>query len=170
VTETTSATAPMRELVGLFREPKPLEACIKDLLKSGFEHADLSVLASHEAIEAATPDDISWRDRLMPLLTEPRYEVPLVTGAIIALTSGPVGALISGLAAAGVGAAALKELIDEVTSLPDTEEFAEAVRAGEIALWVYLADPEKEATARQLLEKHGAHNIHIHLRTPGEND
>lgn len=164
----TDATppAPIREIVGLFHAPKPLEACIQDLLKAGFEHADLSVLGSHTAIEAADPEGLSWRERLMPLLTETRYEVPLVAGTLIALTAGPTGALIAGLAAAGVGAAALREMLQEVTSLPDTEEFAAAVEAGEIVLWVAVADAQKERTARDVLEAHGARTIHVHERTP----
>lgn len=160
--------APIREIVGLFREPQPLEACIQDLLKAGFEHADLSVLGSHAAIEAADPEGLSWRERLMPLLTETRYEVPLVAGTLIALTAGPTGALIAGLAAAGVGAAALREMLQEVTSLPDTEEFAAAVEAGEIVLWVVVGDAQKERTARDVLEAHGARTIHVHERTPSE--
>jgi hypothetical protein len=166
VTDPVSASRPTREVVGIFSRPQPLEACIKDLLKDGFEHQDLSVLSSHEAIEAIDPEGASWRDRLLPLLAENRYEVPLVAGTIIALSSGPVGAAIAGLAAAGVGAAALKELFDEVISLPDTEDFAEAVRSGEIVLWVATPTAEREAKARAVLERHAARNVHLHDTRP----
>lgn len=151
-----------RELVGLFQSPAPLEACIRDLIDAGFSHEDLSLLSSHEAIEVAAADGESWRDRLMPLLTETRYDVPLVAGTLIALATGPTGALIAGLAAAGVGAAALKEIISEVISFPDTNDFAKAVSAGEIILWVAVTDAPAEKTARDLLTRHGARNIHIH--------
>lgn len=170
MTETVPSAPVSRELVGLFTDPKPLIAAIKDLLAAGFDHADLSVLSSHEAIEAVDPEGQSWRDRLMPLLIEPRYEVPLVTGALIALASGPVGATIAGLVAAGVGGAALKELFDEVVSLPDTEEFAEAVKKGEIVLWVHVPDAPAEGRARPILERHGARNVHIVERTASGQD
>lgn len=152
----------LREVVGIFSTPEPLEKAIKDLLAAGFEHADLSLLASHEAIEVAS--DADWSARLMPLLTETRYEVPLVAGAMIALAAGPVGAAIAGLTAAGVGAAALHELFDEITSLPDSEDFAEAVRAGEIILWAVATQPEREGEARAVMERLGARNVHVHER------
>lgn len=159
---------PPRELVGLFSEPAPLITAIKDLLAVGFDHADLSVLSSHEAVEAADPQGQTWRDRLMPLLDEPRYEVPLVTGALIAIASGPVGAVIAGLVAAGIGGAALKEMFEKVVSLPDTQEYAEAVEKGELVLWVAAPDATTENRARSVLERHGARNIHIVERTPAQ--
>lgn len=159
--ETGPIALPPRELVGLFSDPQTLVAAVKDLLGAGFAHADLSVLSSHEAVEAADPHGQSWRDRLMPLLDEQRYEVPLVAGALIAIASGPVGAAIAGLVAAGVGAAALKEILEKVISLPDTQEFAEAVEAGELVLWIDATAPDAEARATPILERHGARNIHI---------
>lgn len=163
-----SGTGPVRELVGLFSEPEPLIKAIKDLLKAGFDHADLSVLSSHEAIEAADPQGQTWRDRLMPLLDEPRYEVPLLTGALIAIASGPVGTVIAGLVAAGIGGAALKEMMEKVISLPDTQEYAEAVAQGELVLWISAPDATTEGRARPVLERLGARNIHIVERTPAD--
>lgn len=172
MTDTDSGNGPIawppRELVGLFSEPEPLIQAIHDLLGAGFEHADLSVLSSHEAVEAVDPYGQSWRDRLLPLLDERRYEVPLVTGALIAIASGPVGAAIAGLVAAGVGGMALKEMFEKVVSLPDTQEYAEAVEKGELVLWVSTPDAATEDRARQLLEKHGARNIHIVEREPAD--
>ncbi|MFA7430909.1 MAG: hypothetical protein WCZ23_12185 [Rhodospirillaceae bacterium] len=172
VTDNASGNGPIawppRELVGLFSEPEPLIKAIKDLLGSGFEHADLSVLSSHEAVEAADPHGQTWRDRMMPLLDEPRYEVPLLTGALIAIASGPVGAVIAGLVAAGIGGVALKEMLEKVVSLPDTQEYAEAVEKGELVLWVNSPDAKAEGRARPVLERHGARNIHIVERTPAD--
>lgn len=159
-----SSSTPSSEIVGLFARPDQLVDCIKDLLSNGFSHADLSVLSTHEAIEAAQPAASAWSDRLLPLVSEARYEVPLVAGALIALAAGPVGAIVAGLAAAGVGAAALKELFEEVISLPDTESFAAAVKAGEIVLWVVAADAPQQQVVSELLTRHGASNVHLHQR------
>ena len=156
------AACPPRELVGLFTTPGPLEACIRELLDGGFAHEDLSVLSSHTAIEIADPEGLTWRDRLLPLLSESRYEVPLVAAGLIALASGPTGAIVAALVAAGVGGAALKEVFDEVISLPDTEEFARAVEAGEIVLWVAVPDDAARDRATGLMERYGARNIHLH--------
>jgi hypothetical protein len=148
-------------VVGIFSQPRPLLDCIKALQAQGFAHDQLSLLSSHEAIEAAAEGGGSWQDRLMPILSETRYEVPLVSGLLIALAGGPAAALVGGVAAAGVGVMALKELLDEAISLPNTEAFADAVRSGEILLWVAVTDSASEQTAVSLLEGHGARNIHL---------
>lgn len=60
---------------------------------------------------------------------------------------------------------ALREFIEEVTSTPHTDDFARAVDAGSVILWVRI-DPDHEgaeAKARAILEQHGATNIHLHV-------
>ncbi|SIS90272.1 hypothetical protein [Insolitispirillum peregrinum] len=153
-----------RELVGIFARPEPLTACIHDLLAAGFGHANLSVLSSHEAIEAADTNEAAWQDRLMPLVNEARYEVPLVSGLLVALAGGPTAALIGGVVAAGVGLAALKELLEETIALPNSDAFADAVKAGEILLWVEVTDADREQLASSLLVKHGARDLHVNTR------
>lgn len=156
--------SPTRELVGIFSRPEPLTACIQDLLAAGFDHSGLSILSSHEAIEAADSNEAAWQDRLMPLLSEVRYEVPLVSGIVIALSAGPTAALLAGAAAAGVGLAALKELLEETTALPNSEAFADAVKAGEILLWVEIPTAEREQVAQDLMTQHGARDLHVNVR------
>ena len=120
------------------------------------------MLSSHEAIEAASADQPSLKDRLLPLLSEMRFEVPLVTAGLIALASGPAAATFAGLVAAGVGAVAVKELIDQTTSAPDPERFAEALKNGAVVLWVAVGDQEQATKARDILSRHGAVDIHTH--------
>jgi hypothetical protein len=148
-------------VVGIFSQSQPLLDCLKALQQQGFAHDQLSLLSSHEAIEAAATDGGSLQQRLMPLLSEARYEVPLVSGLLIALAGGPAAALVGGIAAAGVGVMALKELLDEAIALPNTDAFADAVRNGEILLWVSVSDSASEQAARSVLEGHGARNIHL---------
>jgi hypothetical protein len=163
VTEASSSAPqlPSRELVGIFSQAQPLLDCIKALQTKGFSHQQLSILSSHEAIEAAAEDGGTWQDRLMPLLSETRYEVPLVSGLLIALAGGPAAAVVGGLAAAGVGVMAIKDLLEQTIALPNSEAFAEAVRTGEILLWVAVPDQASEQAAHALLESHGARNIHL---------
>lgn len=164
MSDTNPATTIQREVVGLFADRAGLEAAIKDLRASGFNRTDLSLLTSHESIDVSDETSgLSLRERLLPLLTEWRYEVPLVGAGLIALASGPTGAAIAALVGAGVGVAAVRDLVDEVTSLPDTEEFARELEAGAVALWVYVGDdPAKETKARDILREHHASNIHMH--------
>lgn len=152
---------PHRELVGIFSDKKNFESAIDALLKAGFLRSDLSVLASHSSLEAARPEAAGLRDRLTGLVGEMKYEGPLVAAGLIALAAGPVGTALAGVVAAGVGAAALKEFLDDVTATPDTKEFERALEAGSVILWVAVPDPLREGRAKGVLESLGASNLHV---------
>lgn len=155
-----SAQHPSRELVGIFQSREQFQSAVEALLKVGFERSDLSVLASHSSLDAARPETASLRERLTSLVGELKYEGPLVAAGLIALASGPVGAALAGMVAAGVGAVALKEFWDEVTSTPDTKAFEAALAAGSLILWVAAPDDLREGRARAALEGFGATNLH----------
>jgi hypothetical protein len=149
-----------REVVGLFSDQGSFEAAIKALLGFGFEHAELSVLASHESLEAATTSQPRWQDRLTALVGELRYEGPLVASGAILLAGGATAAWLAGMIAATVGGLALKELLGEATATPHTDHFARSLAAGSLILWVRADTPEREEAARRILAAHGASNIH----------
>lgn len=158
--------APVREVVGVVSTREQLKSAVEALLKAGFEHSDLSVLSSHDSIEAVGEEGRPWRDALVALLGDIKYEGPLVTAGLIALAAGPVGAAIAAVVAAGVSGVAAKELLDEVTSVPDSEEFARALEAGSIIVWVAAPDALKEGKAKAILSQIGATNVHLNERTP----
>ncbi|MCC9621172.1 general stress protein [Thalassospira sp. MA62] len=158
-------TKQVPELVGLFETKESFDAAVRELRDAGFARTDLSVLSSHESIDVAGSDGRSWSDVFTALVGETKYEVPLVASGAIALFGGAATAAVALAVGAGVGAVALSEFLDEVTSTPHTEDFARAVDAGSVIVWVRI-DPDKdgaEATARGILEKHGATNIHLHM-------
>lgn len=162
------SSATTREVVGLLTDRRHFEVAVAALQAAGFDRAELSVLSSHESIEAAGREPKPWRDVLVALVGELKYEGPLVAAGLIALAAGPVGAAIAGLVAAGVGGVAVKELMDEVTAIPDSEDFAHALAAGAVILWVRADDAAREAKARAILAEVGATNIHVNKRTVGD--
>ncbi|MCC7166391.1 MAG: hypothetical protein IT565_02365 [Rhodospirillales bacterium] len=160
----SASPATVREIVGLFPDRRSFESAVQALLKAGFAKSDLSVLSSHDSLAVAEAEHRSWRDALVGLVGEIKYEGPLVAAGLIALAAGPVGAAVAGLIAAGVGAVAVKELLEEITSAPDGKDFARAVEAGSIILWVAVADHRAEGRAGAILIEHGASNVHHHQR------
>jgi hypothetical protein len=161
----TESHAPtLREAVGTFSDRTSFEAAVAELLKAGFSRSDLSVLASHDSIDMAARNGRSWRDVLVALVGELKYEGPLVAAGLIALAAGPVGAAIAGLVAAGVGGAAVKELLDEVASIPDSEDFARALAAGSVILWVSVRDPQQEERAKRVMADAGGQHVHLFER------
>jgi len=150
-----------REIVGLFADRAHFESAVEALLRAGFDRPRLSVLASHESLEVASTSGRSWRDALVALVGELKFEGPLVAAGLIAIAAGPVGAAIAALVAAGVGGAALKEVLDEVAALPDSSNFARALAAGSVILWVGVETTAEEETALALLAAAGGSNVHL---------
>lgn len=162
MTATNSNTAAPREVVGTFSDREHFQAAIDRLIAAGFDRTDLSVLSSHESIEVAVGHDRkSWKDSLITLVGELKYEGPLVAAGLIALAAGPVGATIAGLIAAGVGGVAVKELLDEVAALPDSQEFANALAEGHVIMWVAVKDDAQQQRAVQILRDTTAQNVHV---------
>ena len=160
----TPAQTLRREVVGVFSLRSDFDKAVSALLAAGFSRSDLSVLASHDSLEAASADAQSWKNRLVGLLGELKYEGPLVTAGLIAIAAGSVGAVLGGLIAAGVGGAAVKELMEEVTARPHSAEFAAALAGGSILLWVDVPNAAAETQATALLSSLGATNIHTNER------
>lgn len=156
---------PLPEIVGLFSSREDLEAVVKSLRAAGFRHADLSLLDTHEALEAA--EDIPWHEKLgglVGLIGEAKYILPITTAGLLAIATGPVGAAISAAAGAGVAAMALREALDVVEATPDNEAFVRALEQGAVLLWVSCRDAAAEAKARDILLRHNARNVHRHQR------
>jgi hypothetical protein len=154
-----------REIVGTFSDREHFQAAIDRLIKAGFSRADLSVLSSHDSLDIV--GDVTgqpgkpWRDVLTALVSEVKYEGPLVAAGLIALAAGPVGATIAGLVAAGVGGVAFKELLDEISAIPDSDDFARALAAGSVILWVMVRDQLEEERAKAVLRDSAAQNVHM---------
>lgn len=158
-----SASTPSvrREMVGTFADRAHFQAAIASLTQAGFARSDLSVLASHDSLDAIEGEQRGWKDALTAMVGELKYEGPLVAAGLIALAAGPVGASIAALVAAGVGGVAAKELLDEVAAIPDSEDFARALAAGSVIMWVSVRDEAEESRARTILTEAGAQNIHL---------
>ncbi len=155
-----TAPAPAPEIVGLLADRASFEACVSDLMAAGFDRADLSVLVSHESLEAAEPPERTWRDVLAGLTGEIRFEVPLVAAGAILYAGGPLTALIAAGIGGAVGGLALKDALEMVVSRPHAGQFAEALKRGELLLWVRADDPEREAEATAILNRHHARGVH----------
>lgn len=157
-TEQTTDT----EVIGLFSTKESFQKTVEALLAEGFERTDLSVLASHESLDAAGSPGKPFSDVLTALAIDLKYEAPLVTSGAVWLAGGPVAATIATIIGAAVSGAAVKEALDEVTSTPHTEDFTRSVAAGSIILWVRANSATLQNTAKAILEDNGGDNVHLH--------
>ena len=154
------------EVVGRFAAREAFMAALKELRTSGFGHADLSVLDTRESISAAGTSGEAWQEVLAGLAGEVNYVGPITAAGLIGIATGPVGAAISATVAAGFTGAAVAELLSTIKATPHTESFARALESGALLLWVRAEDAERQAKARDILTRHGAHDVHLHAR-PG---
>lgn len=158
----------IREAVASFATREQFRDAVGRLLGAGFAPSDLSVLASHDSLEIAgkVPGyPAAPAATLMAGLTdEVVFLSPLTIAGFVLLSGGPVAVALAALVSAGLGSAAIKEILDRYTANRHSAEFAAALKAGAVLLWVRVGDPELEATAARLLEEAGGRHVHIHAR------
>jgi hypothetical protein len=161
----------IREAVAVFADKAALRRAVASLRDAGFKPVDFSVLASHDSLEVAgevpgyagKPSDTLWAG----LTDEAPLLIPLTIAGLAFLSGGPVGAALGALAAAGLGGAALKELLDRYMANQHSTAVAEALRTGALLLWVRVDDPALEAPAVRLLTEAGGKSAHINARALG---
>jgi hypothetical protein len=156
--------APVTEVAGRFAERGTFKAAVEELLASGFERTDLSVLDSHDSLSASEGKNELWRRTLTGLVGEAKYLEPITAAGLILLASGSVGVAVAGAIAAGLGGLAGYELLSEIRATPHTREFARALEHGAVLLWVGADTPERQKLASEILTRHGAGDVHVHTR------
>src|SRR3954451_8661026 len=152
----------IREAVASFPDRQHFGGAVSALLAAGVDQTDLSVVASHQPLAVA--DDEQGKLIAAALTEELKYIGPLPLAGFVLLSGGPIAATIAALVGAGLGGAALKEIFDEYTAPPHRDEYAAALSAGAVLLWVRCADPDLEARALRILDESGGRHVHIHGR------
>jgi hypothetical protein len=173
----------LREAVGMFAQEQVLEPVVHDLMTAGFDHADISVLASEERVRRrlghgyrdaqAAEDDpdaprdiwidpesvVEGRGALTGILA---YIGAVVAGGLAFATGGPDAvAIAAGVAGAGalggVGYGLARRFDGKMADRMGTH-----VELGGIVLWVKVADEERARRASEVLTRHGAAHVHVH--------
>ena len=160
----TPAEAHTIEVVGWFADRESFRKAVAALRAEGFARADLSVLDSHESLSAAESPREVLAETLSGMVREVNYIGPLTAAGIIAVSAGPVGALVSAALGTGVAGYAVRDILRDLRATPHTEEFARAAENGAILLWVRAEDQAAQDTAIRVLGEHGAGDVHTHER------
>lgn len=176
-----------REAVAVFHNAKAMQAAVDDLLTSGFNHADLSVLASEKAL--ASRPDLSWR-RSEDLADEPQaasasyvspesfgdaegaligaltYVGAVTTAALMIGAGGPIGVAILASAAVGGTGGGVGIVLARFLMRRHANELAGQLERGGLLLWVRTRLPVDEERALRLLRANGGESAHIHDIVP----
>jgi outer membrane lipoprotein SlyB len=176
-------TTALREAVGVFHDPDSFQEAIDDLLDSGFDRAELSLLASEHAIEAKLghryrkvaelEDDArvprtayvsleSIGDAEGGLIGGLMYIGAVVAGGAVVASGGTLaGAFLAAAMAGGAGGlfgSALANLID----YHHADHLQRQLDKGGLLLWVRTRDLEHEQRAKRILERHSGEDVHVH--------
>lgn len=173
----------VREVAGVFHSRQAIEDAVEDLLLNGFDRADIDRVASLDEVRRrlrvyVAPEELA---DLPPTPRQPAFTTDDLTVALVVtvsmlgaaagsavaygvLTSGGdswsagiLGTLI-GLGAGAIGALVMARMFrrKDLQGL----EFLQMERG--IVLWVRVRSPEREALAKDILERNGARAVRVH--------
>jgi hypothetical protein len=177
-----SAIGGIREAVGLFKSSATLQGAIDELLSSGFDRADLSVLGSEAAIEKVI-GPISPRTELEDNPATPRgvyispdavgtaegtlisvlaYVGGVATAGMIAMAGGPLAMILIGAGFAGGTGGLLGAGLAKLVGEGRAADIHSHLNAGGLLLWVRTWNPDDESRAVGILAKHSGCDVHVH--------
>jgi hypothetical protein len=173
----------VREAAGIFETADSFKSAIEDLLSSGFDHAEISLLGSQSAVEEKlgyryeTTSELVDKEGVPRISRMPESAVGNAQGLLIGglvyvgalAVAGPIltaggslavaigGALVAGGAGGAVGGFLGKLVGDKHSQLID-----EQLARGGLILWVSLRDEMHEKRAVAILRDHGATSVDVH--------
>ena len=173
----------IREAVAYFETSGDLEAAIDELLSSGFNMAEISILASESAVQqqlghryekvAELEDDPavpravyipteSIGDAEGALIATPLYlATATAIGAIVASGGSLLAAIVGAVAAGGAGGA-LGAALARLVGRHHAENLHRQLEHGGLLLWVRTWDARDECTAVAILTRHSGKDVHVH--------
>jgi hypothetical protein len=176
-------TLGIREVVGVFSRSNDLQDAIDELLSSGFDRAELSLLAGEQAIEEKLGHRFEKIDGLADNPVTPRTAY-VSTEAIGDAEGGLIGGLMSigGMAAAGAVVASGGTLVAVIAAtaavggagglvgtilakrIGDQHAYhlQEQLDRGGLLLWVRTWNVADEKSAMEILKKHSGSDVHVH--------
>jgi len=178
-----SETRTIREAVGVFDDADSLQAAIDDLLSSGFDRAEISLLAAEGAVEAklghkyrkvAELEDDPVVPRCCYVSTESlgdaqggligglMYVGAVATAGAVVATGGPLALALSATAFAGGIGALLGTLLARRIGEHHAHHLQEQLDRGGLLLWVRTVSPADEERALGILRTHSGRDVHVH--------
>ena len=165
----------VREAVGVFASADTLQAAIDDLLTSGFDRAELSLLAGEDTVVAKLGHHYRKVAELEDDPTAARvcYVSPesiggllyagavAATGAIL-VSGGSLAAAVIGAAAAGGAGGLAGTVLARLVGDHQAGRLQEQLDHGGLLLWVRTWNAADEARAVGILKRHSGRDVHLH--------
>jgi len=183
------ALASMREAVGVFGDQKSLRAAADELMISGFDRADLSILSRQKKVELRLGHSY---ERVSELEDDPNVAtrayigsdslieakavivmIPCFIGAVgaagaVTASGGTTFETLLWAGIAGIGGALVGSIFAGIVASRQNAYVDEQLDHGGIVLWVRTIDAEHEKRACEILERSDASDVHVHDHPIGE--
>jgi hypothetical protein len=175
------------EAVAVFHDVADLDGAVEALQSAGFKRADISLLASEDAVEKKLghryerveelEDDpkaprVAYRTRESVGETEDviigsmTYLPAVLAAGTVVASAGVVAAAVTGTAIAG---ALIGTVLARWLDKSHAEHLQEQLEHGGLLLWVRTRDQQQEQTALKVLLEHSGTDVHVH-RLPARPD
>jgi len=181
--ETGQPSETVREAVGVFATGDTFEAAVDDLMSSGFDRAELSLLASERTVEAtlghrymkvSEVEDDAAVPRRAYVSTESVGDAEgglvgalLYVGAVaaagaIVASGGSLAAAIAGAVLAGGAGGVAGSMLAALVGDAHARRIQEQIDHGGLLLWVRTRDADREKRAVDILKRHSGRDVHVH--------
>lgn len=188
-----TVAAELTEAVGVFDRERDLERAVDALLGAGFDRADLSLLASAQAVterlgyadwqvrrledDPRTPtvayaSGESRGDGEGAVLGVPMYVIGVTAAGLTAAAGGPLATAIAATALGMGTGAALGGVLAHLIGQRHVEHVENQLVHGGLLLWVRADAPGDDDRAVEILKANGARDVHVHTvsSAPGRAD
>jgi hypothetical protein len=173
----------VREAVGIFDSAEALQGAVDELQVAGFDRADLSLLATEEALKdvfgdryATTPDfehasdvpysayveEDSKSEAKGTAVSVLAYVGAVASAASVVASGGAVAAAIAAAAAAGGAGGAVGAYLSRFIEQRYATMLEEQLNRGGLLLWVRTPDSESESRAREILSHNSGQDVQVH--------
>jgi hypothetical protein len=174
---------PPCEVVAIFHASEHLESAIDDLMSSGFDRAELSLLASEEAVVAKLhhhyrPSEDMADDRSVPrtafvstaaigdaeggLIGALTYVGATVAAGAMVVSGGALAATFAAAAVAGGAGGLIGAVLARWVGRHHATYLSAQMENGGLLLWVRAWNPGDEARAIEILRRHAGDRVHAH--------
>lgn len=178
---TSKNSQDVREAVGVFKTAEAFQEAVDELLSSGFDRAELSLMASEDAVEQKLGHKYRKVRDVEDDATIPRVcyvspesiggaEGALVggllyvgtgLGAVLASAGALATAMTGGVLGGGVGAV-IGSVLAKWVGDHHARYLQEQLDHGGLLLWVRTWNPEDEKNAERILRHHSGLDVHVH--------
>lgn len=175
----------VREAVGVFTDERSYQEAIDELLSSGFDHADISMLAAEKTVQeklkhsyTQTTDltdtsgetihrrhyvaNESVGDAKGVLIGGLVYVGALVAAGPVILSGGALAAAIAAAVVAGGAGGVLGSVLSKWLGECEGRHIQTQLENGGLVLWVHTRDAEHERRAIEIMQRHSGQDVHSH--------